>query len=262
MFDIRYKPKSLPQISAPYSHVLKSLESQNINYRPVSVDPNRLIPSQGIVFLDKIGNFTDTDNYPIWISKDLHILDGHHRYAKSLCNGNKIKCILVDLIAPDAARELNKIQDIYNYQNQIDLENETKPIKFKEVLSDFSLDNGNVLTKGKKITKVIGFRNKDVNDKSSVGNFFMLKQPNDTYHKYELSFDNALDTNDLKITFAKDQYPIKTLASIWFPNLDFEKLSNKTNIPVNKLIGRAVTEHAKDLGYDGIIYGDIMAQTL
>src|SRR5574343_132084 len=260
MFDIRYKPKSLPQISAPYSHVLKTLESQNINYRPVSVDPNRLIPSQGIVFLDKIGNFTDTDNYPIWISKDLHILDGHHRYAKSLCNNSKIKCILVDLIAQDAARELNKIQDIYNYQSQIDLENETKPIKFKDVLSDFSLDSGNTLTKGIKIDKIIGFRNKEVNENSQIGNFFLLKEPNDTYHKYELSFQNAFNTNDLKRTFTNDQYPVKILANIWFPNLDFEKLSKKTNILVNKLIGRAVAEHGKDLGFDGIIYGDIMVQ--
>lgn len=260
MFDIRYKPKSLPQISAPYSHVLKTLESQNINYRPVSVDPNRLIPSQGIVFLDKIGNFTDTDNYPIWISKDLHILDGHHRYAKSLYNNSKIKCILVDLVAQDAARELNKIQDIYNYQSQIDLENETKPIRFKDVLSDFSLDSGNTLTKGMKIDKIIGFRNKEVNENSQIGNFFLLKEPNDTYHKYELSFQNVFNTNDLKITFSKDQYPIKILANIWFPNLDFEKLSKKTNIPVNKLIGRAVAEHGKDLGFDGIIYGDIMIQ--
>lgn len=262
MFDLRYKPKSLPQISAPYSDVLNALSDENVVYKTYNIDPNRLIPSQGIVFLDKIGNFTDNDNYPIWISKDLHILDGHHRYAKSLCNNSKIKCILIDQVAQDAAWTLNKIQHLYDYKNQLDLEKQSEPIKFKEILTNYSLDDNVVLTKGKKINKIFGYRNRDINENSVVGNFFLLKPENDDYHKFELSFENALDTNDLNVTFRSGEYPIKTLSSIWFPNLDFEKLSKKTKIDINKLIGRAVAEHAIDLGYDGIIYGDILIQAL
>ena len=264
MFDIRYKPKSLPQISAPYSHIIKELDGQNVGYRFVDVDPNRLIPSQGIVFLDKIGNFTDVDKYPIWISKDLYILDGHHRYAKSLFNNSNIKCVLIDEIADDAAHTLNKIQHLYDYKSHLDSEKQLEPLTFKDIISEFNnedIENSNI-TKGKHKEGIIGFRNKDIVENSPVGNFFLLQQPNDDYHQYELHLDNALDTNDLKIVFNNGEYPIKTLAEIWYPNLNFEKISKKTNIDMNKLIGRAVAEHAITLGYDGIIYGDIMVQTL
>ena len=54
MIDMRYKPRFLPQVSAPYEIVLQKLEEEGVKYELVEVDPNDLEASQGVTFSDEV----------------------------------------------------------------------------------------------------------------------------------------------------------------------------------------------------------------
>ena len=272
MIDMRYKPKHLPQINAPYKHVLGALKEAGIKYRLQDVNPKTLKPSQGIVSLDKISEMDGKNLKPFWVSEDNCILDGHHRYGSALTHDlPKTKIIKIMLPAKEAIRALNKIQDIFEY-------NQTKESLSQDTLNnlddvDFEIENNldpnqqylhsnfEIINSKSNKKKISGYRKNEIKEDSKAGNFFSVK-PIDGFVKYNIEFDNLLDTNDFGLTFNNEDPPTKKLARVWFPNIDFAVLAQEKGGNELKLINRAVSEKAKKMGFDGIKYGDIIIQGL
>lgn len=257
MINLNYKPKYLPQISSPYEIVLDTMDKEKIPYKKVKLNPKNIKPSQSIVFLDKI---KDTSNGYVWVSKDLKLLDGHHRLASCLSYDNPIKTIIIDLPYMEAIRELNRIQDIITYkEKQETLNGDLENTNIFDLIRDEYFNNTDVY--GGKRRKIIGYRNKPINKKSKSGNFFSL-HPITGYGKYEIEFENLLDTDDLNIVFENNINPIYKIADFWFKGVNFDFISNKNNIPKDKLITRCIAELGIQYGFDGIKYGDIIVQVL
>jgi hypothetical protein len=270
MIDLRYKPRHLPQISIPFDVVMDELNQMGIENEIIEINPDDLNPMQGIVFSDEVGSFDPDEMKPIWISKDNDVIDGHHRYLAGIMSKKPIIGIRVGLNGRDAARELNRIQDIYEYEQQRQMEevvthntinkhnedeNEVSTNEFLASLEEMEIPEGEG-----NVCKLFGYRQKPIMENSVVGNFFMLK-PMDGYDKYEIDFENLLDTSDLGIQ--NDIHdPIDSLASMWFPNIDFENMSEPYKYSPQELKNKAIVDRAKKMGYDGIKYGDTILQGL
>lgn len=277
MIDMRYKPHHLPQVSAPYIYVLNKLKDEGIKYKIGKTDPNKLQPMQGLVSLDKISKIDPKKIKPVWISKDNKVLDGHHRYGCALSNEVMLPYFQIMLPALDAARTLNKIQDIFEYEDKIKIEelthttsvnnlNEPATQDFLSGIEEEMKDDQEILHSGseekvgRKKRKIFAYRQQPINEKSTIGNFFSVK-PVDGYTKYEIEFDNLLDTDKLGVS-AQGQNPIKVLADVWFPHIKFDKIAKKYKMNADHLMNRAIAEKATKMGYDGIKYGDIIIQGL
>lgn len=267
---MRYKPRFLPQVSAPYTIVLQKLDDEGVGYDMVEVNPNELEPLQGITFSDEVGKVNLDDTNPIWISNDNHVLDGHHRMVRAMLDDKPIKAVKVDLNNKDACRVLNKIQDIYEYEQSQSMEEVEAQgaINFyqdddNQFLNTLEEDNNSIQDEktSKNQQTIIAYRKNPIKENSSVGNFFMLN-PIDGYDKYEINFDNLLDTNALGVTYKDGQQPVDILSKSWFPHINFEKLGEQYNVPPINLKNKAVAEKAMKMGYDGIKYGDTIIQGL
>ena len=279
MIDMRFKPSWLPQVSAPIKYVIGKLKDEGIDCKMIKIAPSKVIPSQGIVFSEKMSDFDSSKMKPIWISNDNKNLDGHHRLGSALSHEEPyIKAIKVDLNHNDAARALNKVMDIYDFEKQQAIEEvvaqdqinamndpDTDPANFLEMLEAENEDDKEILHDdnaeivGKKKKKITAYRKDNLKENSGVGNFFSLK-PIDGYKKYEIEFDNLLDTNDMGVIYHGDKSPTLILAKNWFPNIKFSNIAKKHNIKPDILINRAIAEKARKMGYDGIKYGDIIVQ--
>lgn len=274
--NIKHKSNYLPQISAPYTIVLDKLDDNGINYEMVDVNSDMFKTIQGITISDVVQNMIVDDKNPIWISNDNKILDGCHRLANSMLNEKKIKAVKVDLNEKDACRILNKIQDIYEYEQAKNIEeivgndviNDENDIENnytdrQEFLAALEEDNSTIDSENSKKneTTIIAYRKEPIKENSVVGNFFMLN-PIEGYDKYEILFDNLLNTDDLGVTYKESQNPIDILAKIWFPNINFEKISAKYNTSPDNLKSKAIAEKANKLGYDGILYENKILQGL
>ena len=268
MIDMRYKPRHLPQISMPYDAVMEELDKMGIDCELIEISPDDLNPMQGIVFSDEVGTFNPNEMNPIWISKDNDVIDGHHRFVAGLKSQTPIIGVRIGLNGRDAARELNKIQDIHEYeqqrqmeevvtQNAINLHNEPENgisnNEFLASLEETEVPEGNACI-------IMAYRQKPIMENSAIGNFFML-EPIEGYDKYEIEFDNLLDTNDLGIHFY-EQHPVDALAKAWFPNIDFENMSEPYTHSPQELKNKAIVDRAKKMGFDGIKYGDSIIQGL
>jgi len=270
MIDMRYKPQFLPQVHAPYDVVLQKLDDEGVNYTNVEVDPNDLSPLQGIVFSDDVGGVDVDDMNPIWISSDMQVLDGHHRMVRALLDEIPIKCIMMNMNHKDACRVLNKIQDIYEYEQSQGLEEVQvqDTINFygddeNQFLNSLEEDNTALQTESpsKNQKTIVGYRKNPIKENSVVGNFFTLK-PVEGYDKYEIDFENLMDTNSLGVTYKDGQDPVDILAKSWFPNINFEKLSSEHSTDAINIKTKAVAEKAMKMGYDGIKYGNSIIQGL
>lgn len=270
MIDMRYKPHFLPQVHAPYDIVLQKLDEEGVDYTNVEVDPEELTPLQGIVFSDDVGGVSVDDMKPIWISSDMQVLDGHHRMVRALLDKVLIKCVKINMNHKDACRTLNRIQDIYEYEHSQGVEEVVSQdaINFyqkdsNQFLNSLEEDNFNIQSKSptKNQKTIIGYRKSPINDNSVIGNFFTLK-PVEGFDKYEIDFENLMDTNGLGVTYKDGQEPIDILAKSWFPNINFEKLSTEHNTTSINLKTKAVAEKATKMGYDGIKYGNSIIQGL
>ena len=104
MIDMRYKPRFLPQVSAPYEIVLQKLEEEGVDYELVEVDPNDLEASQGVTFSDEVEKCELSDNNPIWIAGENKVCDGHHRLVRALLDGVNLKAVKIGLNEKDACR--------------------------------------------------------------------------------------------------------------------------------------------------------------
>ncbi len=274
MIDMRYKPQHLPQVSAPYDIVLSELNTMGVDYKLNKQYPDKLSPSQGFSFCD---DFEHNDN-PIWVAGKTDdenvIIDGHHRWVNCLSKNEPIKTIKIMLNPRDACRQLNKVQDIYEYKEKIKLEELVgvgNTINYENEKDNFesdwlaSVENPENIVISEEddqknnTKKIIGYRNKPIVEKSLVGNYFSLI-PVDGWERYEIEFDNLLDTEDLGLTYYSGQNPVDILVKIWYPNIDFEKLSEKHNTTPDNIKSRSIVERAKKLGFDGIKYGNILIQ--
>ena len=213
---------------------------------------------------------------PIWLSNDNKILDGHHRWVKAMQSGTPIKAIKIELGDKDACRLLNKIEDIFEYEQAHNVEevvnndviNDENDINNdytdrSEFLSSLEEDNAEVQSEKPSVNpqSVVAYRKEPIKENSVVGNFFTL-EPLNGFSKYQIDFENLLDTNALGVTYKDSQQPVDIIAKIWFPNVNFEKVAEKYNTDVLNLKNKAIAEKAMKMGYDGIKYGDKLIQGL
>lgn len=270
------RPYHLPQVSMPYNIMVDKLSEEGVGYEFIEIEPSdddNIKSLQNVVFSNEIENITIDDLNPIWLSDDgdyKSICDGHHRYFSALVNEIPIKAILIKLCNVDACRLLNKIQDIYEYEQSKNLEEvETQnAINFygddqNQYLNTLEEDNTEIQTEypAKNEVVIIAYRKDPIKENSSVGNFFTLK-PISGFSKYEISFDNLLDTSALGVTYKDGQEPVDILSKSWFPHVNFEKLSSKYGISSTNFKNKSIAEKAIKMGYDGIKYGDSLIQGL
>lgn len=267
---MRYKPYFLPQVSAPYNIVVDKFKEENIPHSLVKVDPEELNPLQGITFSGDISDIELDDTRPIYIDGDNNVLDGHHRWVKALMTQTPIVAIMVKLNYKDASRILNKIQDIYEYEESRGLEE----VEVQDTINYFGDDENQFLTSmdeenisiqeeipSKNEQTIVAYRKEPIKEDSVVGNFFTLK-PIDGYSKYEIDFDNLFDTGALGIVLKDSQNPIEILAKLWFPNINFWEIGKNSNTNPINIMNKAITEKAMKLGFDGVKYGDTLIQGL
>jgi len=277
MINMRYKPYHLPQVSAPYIYVLDKLKEEGVDYKLGKIDPNLAEPMQGLVSLEKISDIDPTNIKPVWLSQEPKVIDGHHRYGAALTHGVNLPYLQIMLPSSDAARVLNKIQDIYEYETKIKVEevvaqdqinnlNEPQTVDYLSALEAEMKDDQEILHSGseekvgRKKRKIYAYRNKPINENSPIGNFFSVK-PIEGHTKYEIEFDNLLETDKIGI-HANGQNPIELLANAWFPNIKFDKIAKKYDVEEKQLMHKAIAIKAMKMGYDGIKYGDIILQGL
>lgn len=277
MIDMRYKPPHLPQISAPYQIVLEKLRESDVDYQLIEVKPEELETSQGVVFSDEVARMELDDTKPIWVSENLSVLDGHHRWVKALSTNTPLIAVKINMNDRDACRLLNKIQDIYEYeqlhgleevrglQNTINTENSidsdgSSRMDFLSIMEDA---NSQIQMSEPTLNPktVQAYRKDPIKDNSSVGNFFLLK-PVDGFDKYEIEFDNLLDVDELGVSFKTDQEPVDIVAKFWFPNINFEKLAEAYKTTSNNIKNKAIAEKARRMNYDGIKFGESYIQGL
>lgn len=253
---LRYKPQFLPQVSAPYTEVVNNLASDGVGHEVMSIDPNELKPIQGITLSHNVEKVNLDDEKPIWISKDMEVLDGLHRMTKAIFQNRPIRCVKIDLNSKDACRVLNKIQDLYDHKKEVETDKENN-MEFLE-----KIDKPNIDPEIKEEpVKIIAYRKEKINPKSVIGNFFSLKPLNGA-NKYEIEFDNLLDVKSLGLNFMDGQNPVDMLAKTWFPHVNFEKLAEENATDSMKLKNRAVADKARKMGFDGIQYSDRLIQGL
>jgi hypothetical protein len=258
----------LPQIRASLNYVLDKLDDEGVKYELIlDFDLNDLMPSQPFVLSDTVSNVNITDPL-IWISENKRILDGHHTWMRCWLDDISVKVVEIKLNTNNACRILNKIQDIYEYEQSMDMEEVVSQDAINYYGDDENqflkeLENSNQeLNDGEPNTKaIIGYRKDPIRENSVVGNFFLLK-PQEGFDKYEIEFDNLLDTNALGVTYKDGQEPVDILAKSWFPNINFEKISSEQDIPAINIKNKAVAEKAMKMGYDGIKYGNTLIQGL
>ena len=271
MINMRHKPLHLPQVSAPYNIVVDKLKDEGIECEFDKIAPfelDNVDVAQGIVFSDEIGgDYEMDDDNPIYMSDDgvtRKLCDGHHRYMKGLFDNISVPTVIIKTNHNDACRFLNKIQDIYEFEESKNGE-DLEEVESQDAINFYSDDESQFLnelgdSKSEANEQIImAYRSEPISVKSVVGNFFSLN-PSLGDIRYEIKFDNLLDTSDLGVTFFDGQIPIEILSNLWFPNTNFQAIEEKTGISILNLKMKAVTENAKVLGYDGIKYGDKLLQ--
>src|ERR1035437_1450623 len=275
------RPYHLPQMNMPFEIVLQKLDDEGVDYEIVELNPNEndgINSSQNVVYSDEIEKVNIDDNNPIWMADDgekINICDGHHRYTKALLDEIPLKAVNIKLNEKDACRVLNKIQDIYEYEQKQQMEEVVgndyindyhktdSGVSDSEFLNSLEEDNLEVQS-GKTSTNqktIIGYRRDPIKENSVVGNFFSLK-PIEGFDKYQIDFDNLLDTHSLGIVYKDSQEPADILAKIWFPHVNFEKISKEYDMSSANLKNKAIAEKAMSFGFDGIKYGDTLIQGL
>jgi hypothetical protein len=111
--NLGFKRKEMPQIEGKdIPKFLIFLRSKGISYKEKSVGSKTLKPTQNQFNQQKIQGIIDTidtkKQHPIMISKDRHVIDGHHRWLAHYNLGRKMSVIEIDLdinVALDTMRD-------------------------------------------------------------------------------------------------------------------------------------------------------------
>ena len=270
-------PNHLPQVRAPYQIVLEKLSENDVDYEITKTDGNEFDASQALTLSDDVNNAILDDTHPIWVSNNNKVLDGHHKWVKALSTNTPLIAVKINMNDRDACRLLNKIQDIYEYeqlhgleevrglQNTINTENSidsdgSSRMDFLSIMEDA---NSQIQISEPTLNPktVQAYRKDPIKDNSRVGNFFLLK-PVDGFDKYEIEFDNLLDVDELGVSFKTDQEPVDIVAKFWFPNINFEKLGEAYKTTSNNIKNKAIAEKARRMNYDGIKFGESYIQGL
>jgi hypothetical protein len=256
-------PYYLPQMHMPYQMVLNKLDEEGIEYNLNKIHPNDLKASQPFTYSDQVEKVNKENKSPIWIDKDNNILDGHHHFVFYSSNNKPIDVVRINLDKNSSCRILNKIQDIFEYEERLSSENSDNQTDFLTDLEQLnqSTDDEDTENNARNPQIIIAFRKEPIKDNSIVGNFFILDN-NKGFDKYEIEFENLLDTDNIGVTYKKSQDPIDVLAKLWFPNINFEKISNSQNCSPIDLKAKAIAKKAQNMGCDGIKYGDKLLQGL
>jgi len=232
----------LPQISAPFVYVLNALDNHDIEYQSENIPLADLNPMQPFVDTEKVASIFDAvkngkqQHKTIWITQDNDIIDGHHNYSAAWKDDPESSISAIKILGNknDAIRILNKIMDIYNHEF-------ANP-------------------ENKNEAKFIGYRTEPIKEQSGVGNFFLLKEPSENCLKYELEFDNIFDTDSIGIKFDDKNLPTYTLCNYMFPDLKPEQHADLNDMEIDKFCNRYLAKKFKEMGFDGIKYGNLLLQ--
>jgi len=255
-----YKPKTLPQISAPFSYVAHHLNDMGHPYELVGANVDSINPSQAFIDSDLVHELMDQlkngeDLKAIWLDKDNNALDGHHRHAAYTLNKNThIPAVRLKTDKENAIKVLSEIQRKYDSENNSDFINSLQEDQ------DTSMYVPEKVHKTSKDT-IKAFRKKPVVERCISGNFFALKEiPG--YKPYEIELDSILNTDDIDPKIKKEMNPVAALGKVWFPNLNFEAKAKDMEMGIDDFINTIVAEKARTKKIDGILYGDKLLQTI
>lgn len=258
-----YKPKTHPQVSAPFKFVTGELNNTHHPYEVAGINVNDLKPTQPFIDNDIVDAFINKLNSgeslkPIWTDKDDNILDGHHRYAAHLISKPDV--------AVPAIRILCDKKTAMELLNTIEAEFQKHKVKSdqSELLKSLSEEDSSMYVKDKDYTTkklmITAYRKKPI-VKAISGNFFVL-QAISGYKPYEIEFDSLLNTGDVDKKIGNNQNPPKALAEIWFPNINIKEKAKLFNMTEENFINTIVAEKARTKGIDGIMYGDKLLQSI
>lgn len=255
-----YRPKSLPQISAPFSYVAHHLNDMGHPYELVGAHVDSINPSQAFVDSDIVhglmGQLQNGDDLKaIWLDKDNNALDGHHRHAAYKLNKNThVPSVRLNCDKDQAIKILNEIQKKYESENNSEFINSLMEDQDTSMyVPEKAVETSKEMVKA--------FRKKPVVERSISGNFFSLKEiPG--YKPYEIEFDSLLNTDDIDPKIKKEVNPVAALAVVWFPRLNFEQKSKDMGMSVDDFINTIVAEKARTKKVDGILYGDKLLQSI
>lgn len=251
----------LPQVSAPFKYVVSSLKKEDVPYSRYEINISDLKPLQDQINTDTVEHFkkliiNKKKIKPIFISNDNEILDGHHRYVanKSLYGDEKtIMCYKINTDTPTAARFLNKIQDKFDFENtqESNYEPISKYLKTPEIHWYESLKN----------VEYIAYRKDPIKNNSESGNFFYIGERKENMQKYKIHFDNVMYI-PTHLMDNNNELPTVWLGKKILPEKNYEEISKLNNVPIQNVINKDIAKKIKELGFDGINYGDKILQTL
>ena len=94
---LTYDREIMPQITDPKAFI-EHLRSQSIPFDNRKIDSNTLKATQMNFDMNKVqGLLGSKDVGPVFVSKDNHIMDGHHRWLANYYSGRPTNCCVVDL---------------------------------------------------------------------------------------------------------------------------------------------------------------------
>jgi cytidylate kinase len=94
---LTFARKEMPQIGASDSFI-KYLKSNDVESKRVRLDPNKLKSSQMEFDQNKIDGLRNTpSSNPIIVSRDNHVIDGHHRWLADKLEGRQSDAYMCDL---------------------------------------------------------------------------------------------------------------------------------------------------------------------
>lgn len=250
------KQNWLPQITTDNDYLLKNLDSNNVGYKIDTFNPNDLKPLTDNVNIDNVRGIKDSilNGKPInliIISKDNEVLDGHDRLFgfQTTPEVNKIFCIKIYADKHDAARVLNKIQDKYNWENNLDGDfSEKKDTDIQE--SEEEPKNAKTLTL---------YSNKPFASNTKIGNLLVDKQKPGFDKAYQFEFENLYEIDDKEC----GDNPIESLGKKWFPDYDnFKMEAARAVLTFENYVLKRIYQEAVKKGFDGIKYGTKFVQTI
>ena len=249
------------QISTPYNIMIDGLNNNNIQYNEMDINPNVLKQTKPYIVSKYSNNTINDKKNPIWVDKDLNILDGHYKWVNGLSNNSMVYIIKLNLDFLDSCKILNKIQDIFEYKELQNLEE----IVSQDTINFYQDDDTQFLNSlessnmeyDKNPIVLYGYRKKPIKENSQNGNFF-LSSPIDGFDKYQIEFDNLFDMDNNGISYKNGQNLVDILSKFWFPNVNFKELNKESNINSDRIKERAIILKAKSLGFDGIKLNNII----
>jgi hypothetical protein len=258
--DNIYKPKSLPQISVPFSYVAHELNDMGQPYEMVGVSMDTINPSQAFIDSDIVTSLVNKlkngeELKASWLDKDNNLIDGHHRLVAYNINKNThLPSVRLGCDKQTAIKVLSEIQAKYERENNSDFINEL----FKDGDTSMYVHEKDL---EKKKETIIAYRNKPIVEKCASGNFFSLKEIPD-WKAYEIEFSSVINTDQIDPKIKKEKNPPLALAMVWFPNINIEEKAKNMEMHVEDFINTIVAEKARTKGIDGILYGDKLLQSI